>query len=51
MRAVATLTDEQIKKIQTEEKGEVIVSVRITDEANVEPINAEMTWAWTGKKR
>lgn len=51
MRAVATLTDEQIKKIQTEEKGEVIVSVRITDEANIEPINAEMTWAWTGKKR
>lgn len=51
MRAVATLTDEQINKIQTEEKGEVVVSVTITDEANVEPINAEMTWAWTAKKR
>lgn len=51
MRALATLTDEQIKKIQTEEKGEVVVSVVITDEANAEPINAEMTWAWTAKKR
>jgi uncharacterized protein (TIGR00369 family) len=51
MRAVATLTDEQIQTIQTEEKGEVIVLVTITDEANVEPIHAEMTWAWTGKKR
>ncbi|MGR6873293.1 DUF4442 domain-containing protein [Pseudomonas sp. HK3] len=51
MRAVATLTDEQIQKIKTEEKGDVVVSVIITDEANVEPINAEMTWAWVAKKR
>ncbi|NVK36842.1 MAG: DUF4442 domain-containing protein [Gammaproteobacteria bacterium] len=51
MRAVATLTDEQIQKIQTEEKGEVTVPVIITDEANVEPIKASMTWAWTAKRR
>ncbi len=51
MRAVATLSDEQIAKIQNEEKGEVVVSVEITDEANVEPIKAQMTWAWTSKKR
>lgn len=51
MRAVAQLTDEQVQKINTEEKGEVIVGVTITDDADAEPIHAEMTWAWTGKKR
>lgn len=51
MRAVASLTDEQIEKIKTQERGEVIVAVTITDEANVEPIHAQMTWAWTAKKR
>ena len=51
MRAVAKLSDEQIKFIQSEERGEIIVEVTITDEANVEPIKAEMTWAWTAKKR
>ena len=51
MRAVATLTDEQITKIKSEEKGEVVVSVIITDEANVEPIKAHMTWAWTAKRK
>ncbi len=51
MRAVAKLSDEQIKFIQSEERGEIVVEVTITDEANVEPIKAEMTWAWTAKKR
>ena len=50
MRAVATLTDEQVQKIQTEEKGEVVVPVIITDEANAEPIKANMTWAWVSKR-
>ena len=51
MRAVASLTQEQIDLIQSTEKGEVTVPVTITDEANVEPIKASMTWAWTAKKR
>lgn len=51
MRAVATLTDEQIEMINTQEKGEIIVPVVITDEANVEPIKANMTWAWTAKRK
>ena len=51
MRAVAKLSDEQIKFIQSQERGEIVVEVTITDEANVEPIKAEMTWAWTSKKR
>ncbi len=51
MQATAKLTDEQIKQIQTEEKGELVVDVIITDAANVEPIKAQMTWAWIPKKR
>lgn len=51
MRAVAKLSDEQIKFIKSEERGEIVVDVIITDEANVEPIKAQMTWAWTAKKR
>lgn len=51
MRAVATLSDEDVARIQSEDRGEVTVPVIITDEANVEPIKASMTWAWTAKKR
>jgi len=51
MRAVAKLSDAQIATILSEEKGEVVVEVLITDEANVEPIKAEMTWAWVSKTR
>jgi uncharacterized protein (TIGR00369 family) len=50
MRAVASLTDEQIQIINNNDKGEIIVPVIITDEANVEPIKANMTWAWTSKR-
>jgi acyl-coenzyme A thioesterase PaaI-like protein len=51
MRAVAKLTDAQIQDIQTLEKGEVKVPVTITDEAQIEPILVEATWAWIPKKR
>ncbi|MFT6154857.1 MAG: hypothetical protein ACJA0E_001308 [Bermanella sp.] len=50
MKAVASLTEEQIQKIKTEDKGSVVVQVVITDEANVEPVKASMTWAWTNKR-
>jgi len=51
MKAVATLTDDDIARIQSEDKGEVTVPVIITDGASVEPIKASMTWAWTAKRR
>lgn len=51
LRAVASLTPEQIAMIRTEPKGEVQVSVTVTDESGREPITCEMTWAWTPKKR
>ncbi|WP_369600846.1 DUF4442 domain-containing protein [Hahella sp. SMD15-11] len=51
MRAEATLTQEQIDMMRTQEKGETSVKVVITDGEGKEPILAEMIWAWTPKKR
>jgi uncharacterized protein (TIGR00369 family) len=51
MKAVAELTDEQIRMMQTEEKGETAVKVCITDGEGKEPLLAEMIWAWTPKNR
>jgi acyl-coenzyme A thioesterase PaaI-like protein len=51
LRAEATLTPEQIEQIRTIEKGEVNVAVKVHDEAGVEPVLAEMIWAWTPKRR
>ena len=51
MRAVSSLTDEQIEMMKTQEKGETVVPVVVTDGDGKEPILMEMTWAWTPKKR
>lgn len=51
MRAEASLSEEQIKQIQEQEKGETIVPVKVTDGESKEPILFEMVWAWTPKKR
>ncbi len=51
LRAEATLTEEQQRSIATEPKGDVLVQCRVTDEAGVEPIQCEMTWAWVPRKR
>ncbi|NMZ70490.1 protein of unknown function [Pseudomonas peli] len=51
LRAVASLTPEQIQAIHTQEKGEVLVAVTVTDEAGIQPIQCEMLWAWVSKKR
>jgi acyl-coenzyme A thioesterase PaaI-like protein len=50
IRAVATLTDAQIALIQTQDKGETLVNVVVTDETGTENIKCEMLWAWTVKK-
>ncbi len=50
MRAVATLTPEQVAMIRTTPKGEVLVPVVVTDESGQEPIRCEMLWAWVPKK-
>ncbi len=51
MRAVATLTDAQIREMQNTEKGETVVTVTITDESGQEPVQTHMTWAWVSKDR
>jgi deoxyribose-phosphate aldolase len=51
LTAIATLTDEQIAAMHSEDKGEVTVAVSITDSAGIAPVNANMTWAWVPKKR
>ncbi|MDE2400539.1 MAG: DUF4442 domain-containing protein [Burkholderiales bacterium] len=51
MKAVAHLRPEQIEQILTQDKGEVTVAVRITDESGQEPIQCDMVWAWVPKKR
>ena len=51
MTATATLTDEQQKLMQSTEKGETLVSVRVTDESGEEPIQCEMLWAWVSKSQ
>lgn len=51
MRAVATLTREQVELIRGTPKGEVLVPVIVTDESGEEPIRCEMLWAWVSKQR
>lgn len=46
MRAVAILTAAQQALMRGSDKGEVKVQVTVTDEAGVEPVECEFTWAW-----
>ena len=47
LRAVATLTEGQRTAMQASDKGEVNVSVTVTDEAGVNPVECEFIWAWS----
>ncbi len=51
LRAVATLTAEQLESIRMLEKGEVDVAVTATDASGAEPIRCRMLWAWVPRKR
>ena len=46
LRAVAVLTPEQRAVLQASDRGEVNVSVVVTDEAGVHPVECEFIWAW-----
>ncbi len=46
LRAVATLTSEQISSLRVESKGEVVVPVTITDEKGNQPVECRIVWAW-----
>jgi len=51
LNAVATLNEDQIKLIQSEEKGDCFVNVQITDESGEQPIECQMEWAWITKRK
>lgn len=51
LTAKATLSDEQIKQINTQDKGDMMVKVVITDESGQPPIECDMDWAWVSKRR
>jgi hypothetical protein len=47
LTAVATLSAEEIGRIRSEQRGEVLVRVRITDASGNEP---EVTWVWVPRR-
>jgi uncharacterized protein (TIGR00369 family) len=51
LRAEATLSGELRQRVLTEDKGDFVVPVRVTDAAGEEPIKVQMTWAWIPKKQ
>ncbi|WP_111498556.1 MULTISPECIES: DUF4442 domain-containing protein [Marinobacter] len=51
MRVEARITPEQQQRMKTEEKGEAPIQVTLHDAEGKEPIEIEMIWAWTPKKR
>ena len=50
MTAKASLTEQQMRLMQEQEKGECSVKVIITDATGIEPVICEMVWAWVPKK-
>lgn len=51
MHATASLTSEQLKLMHSEDKGEVLVKVVVTDATGIEPVECDMLWAWVPKKK
>ena len=51
LKAVASISDEQIALMEREPKGSITVPVVITDESGEQPVTCNMLWAWVTKKR
>lgn len=49
--AEASLTEEQITLLHSQDKGSFIINCAVTDEAGIEPIIAQFEWAWTPKRK
>ncbi|MBD9629828.1 DUF4442 domain-containing protein [Pseudomonas sp. PDM19] len=49
MRAIATLTPEQRRAMQDDDRGEALVQVTLLDDSGAEPVRCEMRWAWIRK--
>jgi acyl-coenzyme A thioesterase PaaI-like protein len=50
LSAEAKISSEQIKSIESDEKGSFLIPVIIADESDQQPIECEMEWAWVSKK-
>ena len=51
LRAEATLSEQERQRILRDERGDVRVPVRITDETGEPTVDAEYLWAWRPKKK
>jgi len=49
LTAIASISEQQIALL-AQDKGEVKITVTITDESGQQPIECLMTWAWVTKK-
>ncbi|MBU6422161.1 MAG: DUF4442 domain-containing protein [Gammaproteobacteria bacterium] len=49
--AEATLHASTQARILAEERGEIVVPVKVTDESGEEPVQCRMLWAWVPKHR
>lgn len=50
LKAIANLSGEQISQINSNDKGNTVIHVSITDESGQEPIDCKMSWAWVLKR-
>lgn len=50
LKAIAMLTPEQLRAIENDERGDIVVPVQVFDSEGNEPLQAEMLWAWRPKK-
>lgn len=46
LRAVALVNEADIENIRTEERGDCLVNVSVTDASGEEPVQCRMRWAW-----
>ncbi|HEY4127653.1 MAG TPA: DUF4442 domain-containing protein [Gammaproteobacteria bacterium] len=51
LRAEATLTSEMRERFWVDEKGDIAVPVKITDETGEPTVECEYVWAWRPKKK
>lgn len=50
LTARASLSDADIQRIMSDEKGDITVPVKMTDEEGNETVTAKMVWAWVPKR-
>jgi len=51
LTATATLSNDDLKRLTTEEKGDIAVPVVLRDSEGTESVTATMVWAWTPKRK